>query len=129
MGYSKVGRYGAENHIVRDDARASRFEVVPVESRSLSEIYNSDRVESPDRGMNYIKEIVDLQGRIQSLLKNEIYTQSELARDLGCSKKNAFMVGAALDYMLRKYTIGIVGSKPGPEKNMVEPVYSTYFKC
>jgi hypothetical protein len=125
--YSNFDRARTQNRKIGVGDRERRFETVP-EVRSLAEIYNSDHQERKDRGMGYIKEIVALQGQIQSLLKNQIYTQSELAKDLGYNKQNAFMVGTALDYMLRGYKIGIVGSKPGPEKNMVEPVYSTYFK-
>jgi len=108
--------------------RTGRFERADVEYRSLSEVYNSNRAGSVDKGMIYIREIVRLQGRIKSLLQEDDYTQSNLTKNLGLEGKEAFVVGVALEYMQRSGSIYISGSRAGPDENMIEPVYSTTSK-
>lgn len=103
--------------------RNRRFESSP-EPKNLGEIYNPIHLESADKGMSYIREMVKLQGNIGYLLEKAPYTESELAKELKYTKKEAFVVSVALERMQRMGTTKIVGSKPGPEKNTVEPIYS-----
>jgi len=128
------GRYGSfdaartiDRKLDLDEYEGSRFEALRP-AQILSEVYNSNRPERADRGMEYIREIVALQDRMYTILSNEICTKSEMVKMLGIGKKDAFMVGVAMDYMHRKRSIGVVGSKPGPGKDTVEPIYSSYFK-